>query len=264
MAAAILAMLAPTAVNIGIDNVAVVKKGNEIIEHLRRREKERRKDERGVRMLGGRVSILHRPTPYKQKWAQMKDGDLWEVFADIASQRGPWSVTITKVKGHATQEMVDEGKVDEEEKKSNDGSDEAADLGATESQGRVAKFASLYSWRHQLYRQRMTRVQKYVVGLKKEDRRLREEDEKERDPFEKKEGRKVKVEKQLRYAETNDEVVQMKMKMIERHWCRDEEETRYTRKVQSFLGKLEWGKKDREEEGGCAWVELYAMYTIHG
>ena len=115
----------------------------------------------------------------------MKDGDLWELFAEVVSQRGPWSVTITKVKGHATQEMVDEGKVEEEEKKGNDGSDEAADLGATESQGRVATFASLYSWRHQQYRKIMTRVHKYVVGFKKEDKRLREEDEKERETLSK-------------------------------------------------------------------------------
>ena len=50
----------------------------------------------------------------------MKDGDLWEHFAEIAEQRGPHSVWITKVKGHATQEMVDEGKVEEDEKRGND------------------------------------------------------------------------------------------------------------------------------------------------
>ena len=58
------------------------------------------------------MSILHRPAPYKQRWALMRDGDLWQVFADLVSQRGPQSVTITKVQGHATQEMVDEGKVE--------------------------------------------------------------------------------------------------------------------------------------------------------
>ena len=47
LAAAILAMFAPTALNIGVDNATVVKRGNEIIEHMRRREKEIRRDERG-------------------------------------------------------------------------------------------------------------------------------------------------------------------------------------------------------------------------
>ena len=87
--------------------------------------------------------------------------------AKVVSQRGPWGITITKVKGHATHEMVEEGKVEEEEKKGNDGSDEAADIGATTSQGRVANFAGLYSWRHQMYRKLMTRIRLYIVCLKK-------------------------------------------------------------------------------------------------
>ena len=56
------------------------------------------------------------------------------------------------------------------------------------SQGKVQKFADMYSWRHQLYRKLMTRIQKYLVGLKKEDKRLREEDAKKLDPF-REEGR---------------------------------------------------------------------------
>ena len=157
-------------------------------------------------------------------------------------------MTITVVKGHATQEMVDEGKVEEEETRGNGGSDEAAGLGVIESQGRLSKFASLYSWRHQLYRKIMTRVQQYIVGMKKEDKRLREEDAKQRDPFEQKEGRKVRVENSLKYAGGHEEVVRMKMKRIARHWCKDEEETTRTRKVQSFLDAIEWRKDEGEDE----------------
>ena len=61
-------------------------------------------------MLGGRSSALDRNTPYRKRWTQIRDGDLWELFEQIVKQRGPKSVRITKVKGHATQEMVDEGK----------------------------------------------------------------------------------------------------------------------------------------------------------
>ena len=68
-------------------------------------------------MLGGAKSKLHRQTPYKHKWAQMKDGDLWEHVAELVRERGPESVAITKVKGHATQQMVDEGKVEEKKKR---------------------------------------------------------------------------------------------------------------------------------------------------
>ena len=56
-------------------------------------------------------------------------------FAKLIRQRGPRSGIITKAKGHATGNMVQLGKVKEEEKKGNDRADEAADEGATKRQG---------------------------------------------------------------------------------------------------------------------------------
>ena len=53
-------MMAPRPLNIGIDNATVVLRGNEIIRHLRRRREEKRYDEKGIRKLGGRISMLHR------------------------------------------------------------------------------------------------------------------------------------------------------------------------------------------------------------
>ena len=133
LAAAIIAILAPQAVTIAIDNANVVKIGNEIIEHAKRREnEERHKGER--HMLGGRSSALHRSTPYRNRWTQIRDGDLWELFEQLVKQRGPKSVRITKVKRHDAQEMVDEGKVRAEDKEGNEKADEAADMGATTSQ----------------------------------------------------------------------------------------------------------------------------------
>ena len=117
LGAAILTLLAPIAAHIGIDNAAVVKTGGQIIEHLRRRAKERWFDDEAKRKLGSRASSLHKPTPFKERWAMMKNGDLWEVFAKIVQRRGPESVTISKVKGHATDEMVQEGQVRRADKK---------------------------------------------------------------------------------------------------------------------------------------------------
>ena len=44
--------------------------------------------------------------------------------------------------------MVDEGKVEKEEKEGNDQAGEAAEMGAMKSQGKVHTFAKLYSWQH--------------------------------------------------------------------------------------------------------------------
>ena len=63
LGAAILAMLAPRPLNIGIDNATVVLKGNEIIEHLRKKEIEEIRDSGGDMMLGGTKSRLQRSSP---------------------------------------------------------------------------------------------------------------------------------------------------------------------------------------------------------
>ena len=122
-------------------------KGNEIIQHPRRREAKDRKDAKGQKLLGGTKSVLHREVPYKQSWALMKDGDLWEVFTDLVKIRGPQTVWITKVKGHATQEMVDEGKVEQEDMRGNSMVDRAVDLGAIECQKKVHKYGEMFCWR---------------------------------------------------------------------------------------------------------------------
>ena len=114
----------------------------------------------------------------------MKDGDLWEAFTNIVLRRGPETVTLTKVKGHATDEMVAEGKVALSEKLGNDRADVAADKGATATQQTVQEFGSMYCSRHKRYRQWMCRVQRFIVGLKAEERRLKQEKKRAKDPFE--------------------------------------------------------------------------------
>ena len=57
----------------------------------------------------------------------------------------PKALKVVKVKGHATDTMVKEGKVKLAEKKGNDRSDTAAALGVTESQAKVHAFGALVS-----------------------------------------------------------------------------------------------------------------------
>ena len=199
LGAAILALLSPLTLNIGVDNATVVTRGNEIIDHLRKQEAVERKDAKGIKKLGGTLSVLHRPTPYKQGWPQMRDGDLWEVFADLVRQRGPHTVSITKVKGHATKEMVSQGNVQEVDKQGNDAADVAADFGAVHAQITVHAMGKIYCGKHKDYRAFMCRVQQFLTGLKKEESRLKQEAEKEKDPFQSGDKKKIAIPKHLRY-----------------------------------------------------------------
>ena len=193
---------------------------------------------------------------------QIRDGDLWELFEERVKQRGPKSVRTTKVEGRATQEIVNEGKVRAEDKERNDNADEAADMGATTSQGKLHIFAEIFSWRHARYRSRMARIQRFIVELKKEEKKLKQEEEKAKDPFEKKEARKEQVAQTLSYPNP-EEGERLRMHNTKGQWCKDKEEQRYVQGVQSVISNLAW-KKEKEEEGGVTWIELYAIYMMHG
>ena len=69
--------------------------------------------------------------------------------------------------------MVDEGKVQKEDKKGNGQADIGVDRGAMAMQKVTQKLADLYSWRHGGYRILMMKIQQYIVGLKNHDRKLR-------------------------------------------------------------------------------------------
>ena len=113
----------------------------------------------------------------------MRDGDLWEMFAKTVEARGPGFTKISKAKGHATQEIVDGGKVKQEEKKGNDHADIGTERGAVKMQKVTQKLADIYSWRHGGYRNLMVRIQKFIVGLKNHDRKPREEEKTKLDLF---------------------------------------------------------------------------------
>ena len=149
---------------------------------------------------------------------------------------------ITKVKRHATGMMVEEGKVKAAEKEGNDKADEAADEGATKSQGMVRKFAELYSWRHGLYRKLMTRIQRFIVEVKKEEKNFNQEDDKKKDPFQKKEAKQIKVPDLLEYVEEG-EVVNISMHEIKKEWCDNKEEWKYTNGSAKRAEQAEMAKK---------------------
>ena len=74
-----------------------------------------------------------------------------------------------------------------EDKTGNDQADTGADRGAVAMQKVTQKLADLYSWWRGGYRNLMIRIQRFIVGLKNHDRKLREEEKEKEDPLEKEE-----------------------------------------------------------------------------
>ena len=85
--AGILAIAAEGATHIGSDSQAFVSRATAIAKMVKNGKEPRR------------------------PWSTQKNGDLWQVFHNTLKMKGPDSFKATKVKGHATQEMVEGGKV---------------------------------------------------------------------------------------------------------------------------------------------------------
>ena len=110
-----------------------------MIEHERRRETEARHDQEGAMLLGEAKSLLHRATVVAKPWTLMKDCDLGREFHRVMVQRGCRTVSLTKVKGHATAQDCQEGKATCDDKFGNDKADSAANSWCIQDTGAMGQ-----------------------------------------------------------------------------------------------------------------------------
>ena len=85
----------------------------------------------------------------------------------------------------------------------------------------------------------MTRIQRYIVGLKDHERKLRDEQGKETDPFKEGKANKRKV-RRLGYAKPDVESRHLNTTALHRMWFADENEHEEAMKVHSFLSWQKW------------------------
>ena len=85
---------------------------------------------------------------------------------------------------------------------------------------------------------------------------------KRKGPVREKEARKEQVARKLDYPKP-EEGEQIRMHKIQKQLCKGEKELRYVQGVQSVITNLAW-KKQEAEQGGITWIELYAIYMMHG
>ena len=116
--------------------------------------------------------------------------------------KGPRSFRATKVKGHATCDMVDQGLVKSEDKQGNDISDKAADKGAEQTDVIAAAFGYVYAKRHKHYIAFMEMVQRFIITIRKAEDEKRKKKQKEEDPFRNSgEATKMKIPISLKFGE---------------------------------------------------------------
>ena len=202
LGAAILGINPPVPAHVGIDNQGVVSIGTQIIDHMEARQNASLNNEEGALRLGGTLSPLQSVSPFKRLWNQFQDGDLWETFHKAVEAKGPRWVRLRKVKGHATDDMVKAGKVQEHEKLGNDKADVNADKGAIEDDKRLHDLADHYSHRQRYYGYFMQRVKKYIIGMRKAEKELRGKIKLRENPLEDPTINKKLIPQRLNYGET--------------------------------------------------------------
>ena len=111
---------------------------------------------------------------------------------------------LRKVKGHATDEMVDEGKVEGHEQLGNDKADVNADKGAYEEDKRPNDLVDLYSHMQTVCANLMTRIKKFIIGKRKAEKEEREKLKASGNPFNDPKAKQIQIPKGLEYAKEGE------------------------------------------------------------
>ena len=150
--------------HIGIDNKAVVDKANLLKSKAEKLEEEGKVDPKKI---------------LKKHWGLQTDGDLWEAYWRALRSRGSKSIKVTKVKGHATKEQVEEGKVRIEDKIGNDKADLAATAGVDEHVQWLRELTAWLHMRQRAYIGVMADIHNMIAGTTREHQAIQKEQEKE-------------------------------------------------------------------------------------
>ena len=279
LAAAIVACMADTAVHIGSDSQAMIGRANAMKEQageVIRKISERHKD---VHDADAREVLMRRDleaaeerAPKQKPWLLQKDGDLWKLFWKICLHKTPRSIAFTKVKGHATLELVDSGRVTERDREGNNWSDIHANQGTKCVMGGLITVAGYYSKRQCKYVELAQKIIKTIVAVMQAvGKKL--EDSKEEAKMLEQLGLKptAYTATKLEYAPAH-EATALQWTTIRRQQGESEDDYEYRRRVANFMHRVRWAAPEKGgnlldrtiERQGTTWLELLAHFHQHG
>lgn len=216
------------------------------------------------------IKLATKEAPGRKPWSLQRDGDLWQMYWQILLQKNPRAIKHTKVKGHATEEMVRNGTVAERDRVGNEFSDYYANMG-TKTAGVKVQAAWHYNKRQRQYTEIATKIAKTVVQVTQavgeeldkiqKDRKLQEALGMIVTPA---------LPRQLKYPDECD-TRQLQWAPCIRKVTDSPHEYQQRCKVANLLSKLKWQGPQQEsmesnvhEGQGTSWLELLALYQRHG
>ena len=193
LAGGILSLFIPKPVHIASDSSGFVDKANFLIKAAH------------IWLMTYGSSHHASRNPCGTVWGLQIDGDLWEIFWMGLLVRGPFSVRITWVKGHATQADIASGRSTHENRKGNNHADDAATWGTESHQPGMLALTRWLASRHIKYIKLMSRVQSLIVKMLIAEKEARSK-MLPKDDKGKVEKPTVAVEDILRYDSTSDSI----------------------------------------------------------
>ena len=241
LAVGILASVANQAVHIGSDSQSFVLKASRI-----------------------QKMVEEGKTP-RRPWSTQKDGDLWELLYNTLKRKGSWTFKVSKVKGHASDDMVIQGTVNAEDKVGNDQADIAADEGVNMHGDGIVKISRLLMKRHLEYTNLVKKVHDHMLKCHKAHKMLTKEKEAGRRgnlPKNENEPNMIAYRKPKSFASRAGRHVGDMLDI--RSFRKILQQNPRTEQVQQFLKMITLESNERKEEIGTTWIELYVMYKKTG
>ncbi len=200
----------------------------------------------------------------RRPWNTQIDGDLWQSLYNTLKAKGPGTFRATKVKGHATDAMVESGAVKPEDKKGNDEADRYANEGVLLYGKDVTTLGAQLAWRHMGYAKMVKNIHtSFVEAILKRNSLL--DKAKAKFPGSKKEKKKEvkEVDVEVPSYEWQEEGSFIKEMEDVQKYDKLMSKQQKAKKVQDFLQNTKIKKVD-EGQQGISWLELYTLYKLAG
>ena len=211
----------------------------------------------------------------KKPWLKQVDGDLNKKLWQSILTKNPLAIQATKVKGHCTAQMVQDGVGTWDQKHGNDNSDLAAGIGARYVDQGLYRLAEYCSERQNEYGKLMQRVHNMIIGVLGKAREYRLE-ESQRPEAQSSAGiDKHVVISQVVTDYTEERSREIRWRPYRRHPLDDDHQHLRKLQIYTFMRSQEWteAQTSKMQQGkshltdirqGRTWLELFALYESEG
>ena len=133
------------------------------------------------------------------KWTNHCDGDLWQVYWDLVVHKGPHSLAMSKVKGHAKQHHIDAGLSTPRDQEGNDMADSLATRAHLLREEELGQTVNYFAHRANQYVDLVANIHGFLISMHKAIQMERKKRDQELHPLGTK--RLLPVSNKLFYAE---------------------------------------------------------------